>query len=75
MDAVVSSAAFQRAFVAMSFFLNRRGPELTLPLESPTGAAQALVESLAHESREQRAQVLANEITRIVLSLDSARAF
>jgi hypothetical protein len=75
MDAVVSSAAFQRAFVAMSFFLNRRGTELTLPLESPNAAADALVESLAHESREQRAQVLANEITRIVLSLDSARAF
>lgn len=59
----------------MSYFLNRRGPELLEGLENPTSAATMLAESLAHDSREQRAQSLANEIARIVLSLESARAF
>lgn len=75
MESVVNSAAFQRAFVAVSYFLNRRGDELLAPLPQKTPAAVALVESLGHEVREQRAQALANEIARVVATLESARAF
>ncbi|HET9931993.1 MAG TPA: hypothetical protein VFQ35_14925 [Polyangiaceae bacterium] len=75
MDSVVNSAAFQRAFVAVSYFLNRRGEELLAPLPQKTQAAVALAKSLGHEAREQRAQALAGEIARIVAALESARAF
>ncbi len=75
MDSVVNSAAFQRAFVAVSYFLNRRGDDLLAPLPQKTQAAKALVQTLGHETREQRAQALANEITRVVAALESARAF
>lgn len=68
-------AAFQRAFVATSYFLNRRGAELLEPLRPLDAAARALAESLGHESRERRAQILANEIARIVAALEAARAF
>lgn len=75
MDAVVNSAAFQRAFVAVSYFLNRRGEDLLAPLPDRTEAAIALAHNLAHEARERRAQALASEITRVITSLESARAF
>lgn len=75
MDSVVNSAAFQRAFVAVGYFLNRRGDDLLAPLPHKTQAARALVQTLGHEVREQRAQALASEITRIVAALESARAF
>lgn len=75
MDSVVNSPAFQRAFVAVSYFLDRRGEALLAPLPNPTSAAVALAQSLAHEAREQRARTLANEITRVIATVESVRAF
>lgn len=75
MESVVNSAAFQRAFIAVSYFLNRRGDELLAPLPQKTQAAVALAQALGHEVREQRAHALASEIARVVATLESARAF
>ncbi|MGC4091848.1 MAG: hypothetical protein QM756_28990 [Polyangiaceae bacterium] len=68
-------AAFERAFVAVSYFVNRRGAELLEPLTEPSAAAQELAGRLSHDVREQRAQALAGELTRIIASLDAGRAF
>ena len=74
-QAVTSSAAFQRAFVAISYFVNRRGPALLEPLDAPCAGARDLAQRLGHEAREERAQALAGELSRVVAQLDSARIF
>jgi hypothetical protein len=73
--AVTSSAEFQRAFVAISYFLDRRGEELLEPLEAPGAQAQELARRLAHAAREQRAQALAGELSRVIAGLELVRAF
>ena len=68
---VTESAAFQRAFVALGYFVDRRGAELLEPLEAPTSQAQELVRRLSDPSRDVRAQALAGELSRLVASLQA----
>ncbi|MFZ5895962.1 MAG: hypothetical protein ACOY0T_33205 [Myxococcota bacterium] len=75
MQVTATNTAFERAFVAISYFLNRRAPDLLEPLAEPSMAAQQLAARLAHSERAQRAHALADELARIVASLDAARAF
>lgn len=72
---MTSEAAFQRAFVAVSYFLDRRGAELLEPLDAPGAAALELTQRLAHDVRDQRAHALAAELSRIVAELEQSRAF
>jgi hypothetical protein len=75
---MTSSAGFdpdyQRAFVAVRYFLGARGEGLAAPLgpESTTGAA--LEHKLAHPDRTRRAEVLASEVGLVVRALE-ARAY
>jgi hypothetical protein len=64
---------FQRAFVAMRYFLGARGEGLGAPLgDAP--AARLTEERLARPERERRAEALAAEIGRVVRVLE-ARSF
>lgn len=65
--------AFERAFVAMSYVVGRRGAELTEPLPAPLPAAEQLARRLSHPERAVRAQVLAAELGPLVLALDGWR--
>jgi hypothetical protein len=64
---------FERAFVATSYALGRRGEDLLAPLEEPTAQARALAGRLARPEREQRAQALAPELARLGAALDARR--
>jgi len=66
-------AAFDRAFVAMSYLLERRGTELVEALDVPSPAAVELARRLSHEERKLRARVLAPEIARLIAALDARR--
>lgn len=65
--------SFERAFVAVSYALDRRGNDLVSPLGAPGVVCQKLVTALAHPERNARAVVLAREIARIVQALDARR--
>lgn len=65
--------AFERAFVAMSYALARRGDELLAPLAEPGEECRQLARALGHPERQARAVVLAREIARIVQSLETGR--
>ena len=67
------SEAFQRAFVAMTYWLGRRGNELLDPLPNPDAAAVALAERLSHPERERRARELAVELAPVVRALEQRR--
>ena len=62
--------SFDRAFVAFSYFLDRRGGELVEPLSSPAPAAIALVERLSAAERPARARILAAELGRVASALE-----
>ena len=63
---------FQRAFVAMRYFLGARGEGLGAPLgDAPE--ATVTEERLAHPERERRAETLAAEIGRVVRALEARR--
>ncbi len=64
---------FERAFVAFSYLLGRRGTELVDPLVEPAIATRALGKSLDHAEREARAVALAPELARLVAALDARR--
>jgi hypothetical protein len=66
-------ADFERAFVAVSYFLGRRGDELTRHLSSKTAAAARLERALGAEEREARARALAAELGRIIAALEAQR--
>ena len=68
-------AAFERAFVAVSYVLGRRGEELTSPLEQPSRTATELVRRLSAPERLSRAQVLAAELGRVVAALARQERF
>ena len=61
--------AFQRAFVAVSYWLGARGDQ---SFEGwPLGAdARSLVRALGSADRETRALVLAREVARIAVALE-----
>jgi hypothetical protein len=63
------SPDFQRAFVAMRYFLGARGEGLAAPLgDAP--AARATEERLTHSDRGRRAEALAAEVGRVVRALE-----
>ncbi len=64
---------YERAFVAFSYALGCRGPELTAPLPAPSLVARDLMEKLCHPQRSIRAAVLAAELGRVAHALDSRR--
>jgi hypothetical protein len=62
---------FQRAFVAMRYFLGAREADLAGALPSVTADARAVVERLEHADRARRAEALAVEVGHVVRSLGS----
>ncbi|HVJ14774.1 MAG TPA: hypothetical protein VM686_05010 [Polyangiaceae bacterium] len=65
--------AFERAFVAVRYFLGARG-ELALPLDPPSPQAAGLAAELEAPDRQKRAEVLASELGQVVRALE-ARTF
>ena len=65
---------FQRAFVAVRYFLGARGAGLAAPLGPGATAGLALEQKLAHPDRTRRAELLAAEVGLVVRSLE-ARAY
>jgi len=70
----MQSPDFQRAFVAVRYFLGARGDDLAAPLGEHGAHGQALAVRLAHADRQRRAEVLAVEVGHVVRTLE-ARAF
>ena len=68
------SPDFQRAFVAVRYFLGARGVDLAAPLGDAAVHGHKLAERLAHADRQRRAEVLAGEVGHVVRALE-ARAF
>jgi hypothetical protein len=64
---------FERAFVAVSYLIDRRGDDLTRALGGGTEIARRLTLALAHPERASRAVVLAREVARIAGALDARR--
>jgi hypothetical protein len=61
---------YQRAFVAMRYFLGARDLDLVAPLgTAPDG--EAVARRLAQPDRQKRAEALAAEIGRVVRALDA----
>ena len=65
---------YQRAFVAVRYFLGARGEGLSAPLGQDAPFARALEAKLEHPDRMRRAEVLASEIGLVVRALE-ARAY
>jgi len=64
-------ADYQRAFVAMRYFLGARDADLAAPLGSAAAEAEAVARRLAQPDRQKRAEALAAEIGRVVRALDA----
>jgi hypothetical protein len=62
--------AFERAFVAMRYFLGVRGPSLAEPLGAPARAAAELAAALEDEDRSRRAERLASEVGLVARALE-----
>jgi len=65
---------FQRAFVAVRYFLGARGEGLSAPLGASPSSGEALEAKLAHPDRARRAEILASEVGLVVRALE-ARAY
>ena len=65
---------YQRAFVAVRYFLGGRSKSLSAPLGPDASFARALEAKLEHPDRTRRAEVLASEIGLVVRALE-ARAY
>ena len=66
-------SAFECAFIATSYLVERRGEDLLSPLIAPSELAKNLVQALGRPEREVRAAILAREIARITQSLEARR--
>lgn len=66
-------AAFERAFVALSYAQGRRGEELLSPLVAPGQEARSVASALGSPERQSRAVVLARELARVAQALESRR--
>jgi hypothetical protein len=64
---------YERAFVAVSYLLGRRGDQLQRALPHLCPSARSLVGALGRAKREVRAQVLAAELARIAHALQNRR--
>lgn len=67
------SEAFERACVATSYLVGRRGDDLLEPLLDPGPAAKSLASRLGHPEQATRARVLAAELAPIVKALEAWR--
>ena len=65
------SEMFERAFVATSYFIGRRGADLVEALPAPSPVAQKLAARLAHPEQAVRAQLLAAELGPIIKALEA----
>jgi hypothetical protein len=65
------SPDFQRAFVAVRYFLGARGVDLAAPLGEAAVHGHNLAERLAHADRQRRAEVLASEVGNVVRALEA----
>lgn len=63
----------ERAFVALSYAIGRRGEKLLTGLPEPGAAALGLAAALGHRDKRQRALSLAAELIRVVRALDVGR--
>ena len=61
---------FERAFIAMRYFLGERA-ELAAALDSPSSNAAALAGELEEPDRQKRAEVLASELGHVVRALEA----
>lgn len=64
---------FERAFIAVSYLLDRRGDALAQPLGGGGEVARRLVASLGQPERSARAVVLAREVARVAQALEARR--
>ncbi|HEX5100444.1 MAG TPA: hypothetical protein VFV94_13135 [Polyangiaceae bacterium] len=71
MSAPAFPADYQRAFVAMRYFLGAREAELAAPLGAAASEAEAVAHRLTLADRQKRAEALAAEIGRVVRALDA----
>ncbi|HEX6272106.1 MAG TPA: hypothetical protein VFZ53_03675 [Polyangiaceae bacterium] len=62
---------FQRAFVAMRYFLGARDEPLAAPLGDAAAVTHALEDKLGHPDRARRAEVLAAEVGLVVRALEA----
>jgi hypothetical protein len=62
---------FERAFVAMRYFVGARGADLAEPLGPSSPVAAETLGRLRHEDRQRRAEALAVEVGRVVRALDA----
>ncbi len=69
----LDDSSFERALVATSYLLGRRGSELEQTLISPHGETRRLLGALGHPDRGERSRVLAGELARLVQALDRRR--
>jgi hypothetical protein len=61
---------FERAFVATSYALDRRGEDLTSPLGAPGHETKKLALALSAPERQTRAVVLAAELARVIRAVE-----
>ena len=62
-------SGFERAFVATSYLLGRRGRQLSAPLFRPRAETQMLASALGRPNRPQRAELLAAELAHVAREL------
>jgi hypothetical protein len=62
---------FERAFVAMRYFIGARGDDLAEPLGPSSPVAVETLGRLRNEDRQRRAEALAVEVGRVVRALDA----
>jgi hypothetical protein len=62
---------FQRAFLALRYFLGARGAELAAPLGTATPEAESLLARLDHPDKTRRAEALAGEVGQVLRTLEA----
>jgi len=62
---------FERAFVALRYFVGARGDEVAAPLGSGSVVGAETLTRLRHEDRQRRAEALAVEVGRVVRALEA----
>jgi hypothetical protein len=62
---------YQRAFVAMRYFLGAREEGLVAPLGAEASFGAALEKKLAHPDRARRAEILASEVGLVVRAFEA----
>jgi hypothetical protein len=67
----LAAPAFQRAFVALSYVTGRREAELLEAFRGPLDETRLFAQRLAHPERERRAEVLARELARVALAVET----